>query len=157
MLHKKQQQWHLWMLVTQSHEWQQNNTYKPILLPSLSKMCHAPSSALLSWQMKTQTAEVMVLLKWQAVSTESDCCVKISWYACYLGGLGPIYNMIVQRTNRQPLLQMFSIQRTEKIQGRIYGWKNNFNVRLLYCWLLIQLHYTFECIFSQVYNYRKGK
>lgn len=84
-----------------SREWQENNTYKPILLPSLSKMCHALSSALLSWQMKTQTFEVMVCLEWQAMGTESDRCVKIPRYACYLRSLGPIYNMIVQQTSRR--------------------------------------------------------
>lgn len=50
-------------------------------------MCHALSSALLSWQMKTQTSELIVCLEWHAMGTESGCCTKIPRYACYLRSL----------------------------------------------------------------------
>lgn len=72
------------------------------------------------------TSEVMVCLEWQAIGTESDCCVKLPCYPCYLGGLGPNYNMIVQQKNRHQMINVLYSTGRENMCVRnmtMYLWK----------------------------------
>lgn len=106
--------------VTWSWERQENNTCKPILLPSLSRVLHVLSSPLLSWQMKIKSSERMVLLKWQGV-----CTVRLLGSLFDTSGTKSWFNtepaVLAAPSGPRPLIQEFGISITTALTHRFSG------------------------------------